>query len=111
MDSILNSIKKKLGIESSDTNFDDELIFHINSVLGICYQLGVGPKDKPYRIIDASNTWYDFMQGDQIDTVQDYVFAKVKIIFDPPTSSFVLAAYQDLAKEFEWRCNVDAETP
>lgn len=111
MDSILNSIKKKLGIEPEDENFDTELIMHINSTFGICYQLGVGPKDKPYRITDESNTWDEFMQGDQIDTVQDYIFAKVKIIFDPPTSSFVLAAYQDLAKEFEWRCNVDAETP
>lgn len=111
MDSILNSIKKKLGIEPQDENFDTELIMHINSAFGICYQLGVGPKDRPYRITDQNNIWSEFMQGDQIDTIQDYIFAKVKIIFDPPTSSFVLAAYQDLVKEFEWRCNVDAETP
>ena len=111
MNSILNSIKKKLGIEPDDKNFDTELIMHINSAFGICFQLGVGPKKSPYRITDDSNTWDEFMQGNQIETIKDYIFAKVKIIFDPPTSSFVLESYKELAREFEWRCNVDAETP
>lgn len=111
MDSILNSIKKLLGPEEDYTHFDKDLIFHINSAFGILFQLGVGPKDKPFRISGAEETWDEFLQGDQIETVKDYIFAKVKIIFDPPSSSFVLESYKDLAKEFEWRCNVDSETP
>ena len=111
MDSILNSVKSFLGPEASDTAFDPEIILLINSAFGICFQLGVGPKDSPYKIVDEDNTWDEFMQGDEIETIKSYICIKVKLAFDPPTSSFVLASYQDLAKEFEWRSNVDAETP
>ena len=111
MDSILDSVKSFLGPDSEDTSFDGPLILLINSVFGILFQLGVGPKDSPYRIVDGNSTWDEFMQGDEIETVKSYVCVKVKLLFDPPSSSFVLASYQDLAKEFEWRCNVDAETP
>ena len=111
MDSILTSIKKMLGIEENYPHFNDELVLFINSVFGILFQLGVGPKEKPFRITGSNETWDDFLVDDQIETVKSYVFAKVKLLFDPPSSSFVLNSYQDLIKEFEWRCNVDAETP
>ena len=110
MDSILTSIKKKLGIEEAYTHFDDQIIMAINSVFGILFQLGVGPKDQPYLIASKDNTWDEFFVGNQVQTVKDYIFVKVKLLFDPPSSSFVLASYQDLAREFEWRCNVDSET-
>ena len=111
MDSILTSVKKALGIEEDYTHFDSELIFFINSVFGILFQLGVGQKTEPFKITGSDELWDDFMYGDQIETVKSYVFAKVKLLFDPPTSSFVLESYKELTKEFEWRCNVDAETP
>lgn len=111
MDSILTSIKKTLGIEEDYPHFNDELIFFINSVFGILFQLGVGPKTEPFKITGSDETWDEFLVGNQIETVKSYIFAKVKLMFDPPSSSFVLASYQDLVKEFEWRCNVDAETP
>lgn len=111
MDSILTSIKKMLGIEEDYTQFDQELILFINSVFGILFQLGVGQTTEPYKIVDSTDVWDDFMKGDQIETVKSYVFMKVKLLFDPPSSSFVLNSYQELIKEFEWRCNVDAETP
>lgn len=110
MDSILNSVKSMLGIEVDDNSFDTELIVHINSILGLCFQLGVGPKDEPFTIENADAVWSDFIPDNQIVSVRTYVFVKVKLIFDPPSTSFVLASYQDLAKEFEWRCNVDSET-
>lgn len=111
MDSILTSIKKMLGIEEDYTQFDQELIVFINSVFGILFQLGVGPTDTPYSIRDEDSTWDEFISDDQIETVKSYVFMKVKLLFDPPSSSFVLSSYQELIKEFEWRCNVNAETP
>ena len=111
MDSILTSIKKMLGIEEDYTQFDQELILFINSVFGILFQLGVGQTTEPYKIADSTDVWDDFMKGDQIETVKSYVYMKVKLLFDPPSSSFVLNSYQELIKEFEWRCNVDAETP
>lgn len=111
MESILTSIKKMLGIEADYTHFDPELILFINSALGVCFQIGVGPTDKPFVIEGADETWDDFINGDQIQTVKTYIFEKVKVVFDPPQSSAVLNAYKEDIKEFEWRGNVDAETP
>ncbi len=111
MDSILTSIKKMLGIEEDYTHFDPELIIFINSVFGILFQLGVGPTDAPFTIIGKAEKWNDFIEDTQIETVKSYVFMKVKLLFDPPASSFVLSSYQELIKEFEWRCHIHAETP
>lgn len=109
--SILNSIKHLLGPETDYTHFDRDIILHINSVLGILFQMGVGPKDKPFKITGASETWDQFIEKDKIETVKSYIFAKVKLLFDPPSSSYVLSSYKDLADEMSWRSSIDAETP
>ena len=44
-DSILTSVKKLLGITEECTDFDADLILHINSVLMILTQIGVGPSE------------------------------------------------------------------
>lgn len=107
MESILNSIKKALGIEPDYNHFDPELIIHINSVFSTLYQLGVGPKEAAYHITDSSDTWDDFLSGKiDIDSVKTYVYLKVKTTFDPPQSSTVLEAYKEQIKEFEWRLNI-----
>ena len=110
MDSILNSIKKMLGIEPDYPQFDQELILFINSVFGILYQLGVGDDlTAQFSITGPEETWDQFISLGQIQTVKSYMFMKVKLLFDPPTNSSVLSSYQELIKEFEWRCNFDSE--
>lgn len=104
-DSILNSIKKLLGIEESYTHFDVDLIMHINSVFTILNQLGVG--EKAFSIKDSDSTWADFL-GDntEIEVIKTYMFMKVKQIFDPPLSSAVMESMNKLIAECEWRINV-----
>ena len=43
MDSILNSIKKLLGITADYTQFDTDITIHINTIISILSQIGVGP--------------------------------------------------------------------
>ena len=38
-----------------------------------------------------------------IENVKTYVYIKVKMVFDPPTSSALIDAYNAQAKELEWR--------
>ena len=83
MDSILTSIKKMLGIEKDATEFDQELIMFINSVLGICFQLGVGPKDEPFTISGKDEVWADFIQDDQIESVKTYILLQHRLFFLP----------------------------
>lgn len=112
MNSILDSIKKLLGITKDYTHFDDDIIIHINSVFPTLRQLGVGPADG-FTIKDNTAKWSDFISEDhkEFESVKTYVYMKVKLIFDPPLSSAVMESYKGFIKEFEWRLNVDAETP
>ena len=109
MDSILVSIKKLLGIAADYTHFDPDIIMHINSAFSILTQLGVGPPEG-FRIEDDVKTWNDFISDTiRLDAVKSYVYLKVGLMFDPPTSSAVLSAKERQISELEWRLNVAAE--
>lgn len=108
MESILTSIKKLLGIEEDYTQFDSDIIIHINSSLMYLNQLGVGPKT--FVISDKTKTWEDYLgENENIEAVKSYIYLKVRLIFDPPTSSSVLDAMERQIKEFEWRLTVQME--
>lgn len=109
MDSILTSIKKLLGIAEDYEHFDQDLIMHINSVLSILTQLGVGPS-KGFSIEDENATWNDFIPEDKrLSSIRSYVYMKVKLLFDPPLSSSVMESMNRMISEFEWRLNVAVE--
>ena len=107
-DSILNSVKLQLGILPEYTAFDQQLILDINTAFSILHQLGVGPKDG-YEIEDESNRWDEVVTKQSLNMIKSYVFLKVKLLFDPPTTSFVLDAYNKQLAEMEWRINSEVE--
>ena len=108
MDSILNSIKKLLGITEDYKHFDPDIIIHINSVFFTLNQLGVGPED-PFIIEDESATWDEFSPDGDVEAVKSYVGLKVKLLFDPPTHGSLMSAIQEQIKEYEWRLNVQVD--
>lgn len=108
MESILTSIKKMLGIDEAYTHFDADIIMHINSVLMILTQLGVGPEEG-FVIEDDTSTWINFIpeaNAAQLHAVKTYIYMKVKLVFDPPLSSAVIESMNRQIAEFEWRLNV-----
>lgn len=108
-ESILTSIKKLLGIVESYEHFDQDIIIHINSAFMILRQLGVGPV-KAFTIQDDGATWRDFL-GDNYDleSVKTLVYLRVRLIFDPPSSSFAIESINKIIKELEWRLNVECD--
>ena len=114
MESILTSIKKLLGIAEEYEHFDNDIIMHINSVFMILTQLGVGPS-KGFVITDSSASWDDFLPegGEKLQAVKTYMYMKVRLMFDPPTSSAVMESMNRMVSEFEWRLNaaVDSGDP
>lgn len=105
-DNILATIKKLLGLSSDYTEFDTDIVLHINSVFSILQQLGVGPENG-FKIVDGNETWASYINNDnQINDVITYVYLKVRSLFDPPTNSSILNAHQEMIKELEWRLNV-----
>ena len=109
MESILTSVKKLLGIDDEYTHFDMDIIMHINSVFAVLTQLGVGPSEG-FSITDQYATWDDFFQNTlYMEMVKSYMYMKVRLMFDPPTSSSVLSAMERQISELEWRINFTAE--
>lgn len=111
-DSILESIKNSLGINKEITVFDQDIIMHINSVFSTLNQLGVESSVNTYRISGSDETWTSYFGDDDVlvDMLKEYTYLKVRIVFDPPTSSFVLDSIKAQAQELEWRINIQAET-
>lgn len=104
--SILHSTKKILGIDEAYTVFDLDVITHINSAFATLQQIGVGPTNG-FMIEDESLEWDAFLSDDpRLNAVKTYVYARVRILFDPPTTSFVLNSLSEQIKEMEWRLQV-----
>jgi hypothetical protein len=107
--SILTSTKKILGLDASYTVFDLDIITHINTAFSTLTQLGVGP-EAGFMIEDDTAVWDDFIVDDiQYNAVKSYVFLRVKQLFDPPTTSYLITAVDNQIKELEWRLNVHRE--
>ena len=104
-ESILTSVKKLVGGITADYDaFDQDIIIHINTVLGILIQMGIGTPG--VFITDATTTWQDFLNEDDLinlPAVKSWVALKVRMIFDPPTTSSVSEAMKETLKELEWR--------
>ena len=107
--SILNTTKKLLGLDSSYDAFDTDVIIGINSALFTLMQLGVGPSSG-FVVSDATQAWSDFAgEGTDLEALKQYVYLRTKIAFDPPANASVLQAFKDLCSEYEWRLNVQVD--
>lgn len=107
--SIFDSIKKLLGIPSEVTEFDTDILIHINSVFSVLTQLGVGPSSG-FSIEDSSAEWSDFIGDDaRLSDVKSFVYLKTRLLFDPPASSAAMDAMNRMASELEWRINVSVD--
>ena len=104
-DSILETVKDQIGIDRRNTDFDRDLIMCINSILFILYQEGLLQEN--YEIMDNVPTWQDILleerSKDALNVLIKWVSLRVRLLFDPPTSSVLLQALKDNAAELEWR--------
>ena len=105
-DSVLSSTKQMLGIRPEDTSFDVNVIMSINTALTILMDLGLTEVEDQIVTSDKM-TWDELLGGrTDIEYVKTYVYQKVKLIFDPPTSTAAIDAMQRSISELEWRiCN------
>lgn len=108
--SILKSVKKALGIDDSITHFDIDIIMHINSAFAVLNQLGVGP-EFGYQIEDSSAVWASFYGTDKrYNLIRTYVYLKVRILFDPPTTGYHMDAMKEQLLEHETRISYYRES-
>lgn len=107
-ESILNSIKKLLGLDSDYEAFDTDVIVFINSALMQLSQIGVG--EIGFAISSAGETWSSFLKSrDDLAAAKDYVYISTRLVFDPPSSASVIASYEKIRDELAWRLKVRSE--
>lgn len=107
--SMLTNVKKIVGLAEADTSFDPDIIMHTNAVLSVLTQLGIGPEDG-FMIEDATPTWEDFLVGDKrLNMVKTYVYLRVRLLFDPPSTSFVIESLNKQIEELEVRMSIVRE--
>lgn len=124
--SILLEIKKLLGIDPDYKVFDTDVIVAINSEFMTLNQLGVGPNEG-FLITGEKETWkdyfinqwewspFDLVKGviyertSNLEAVKSCLHLNARLLFDPPTSSFVLEAMKEMKREYEWRLNAQVE--
>lgn len=107
--SILDSVKKYVGLDPSYTAFDTDILMHINSAFSTLEQVGVGPAGG-FMIEDSVPTWDAFLGTDKrLNNVKLYVFLEVRLIFDPPQTGYLVEAFQKKRDEELWRISVTRE--
>lgn len=109
MESILQSVKKVIGISGEYDVFDVDILMHINSFFGSLNQMGIGPEE-PFVVSTGEEVWSDFIQDKKtIEMVRSYISLRARLVFDPPSNSITSEALRETIKELEWRMHFDAE--
>jgi hypothetical protein len=107
--SILKSVKKTLGLDESLKAFDQDLLMHINTVFFTLNQLGLGPVDG-FMVEDDTEVWEDFTGGRiNLNAVKTYVYLRVRLLFDPPGTSYHIAAIEKQVEELTYRLQMERE--
>lgn len=101
-DSILNTIKKLLGLDTVYTVFDTDVISGINTSIWRLRQLGVGQDN--FVVTDATATWNDYLGEDvnKMEVVKTFIYLSTRLLFDPPTNNASLFnSYQQQLEKYE----------
>ena len=107
--SILDSVKRLLGISEDDDGFDYEVKDLINAEFLTLHQLGIGP-EAGFSINGPDDTWGSYTDNKHLlDAVRQFVYLRFRLIFDPPASSVVSDAINSRISELEFRLNSQAE--
>ena len=108
--SILEDIRALLLADEDSTEFDTDLIVHINSAFAVLSQLGAGPSDGFY-IEDESEEWNDFTEDPVLQGMaRMFVVLSVRLVFDSPANSFTQETLKQQIEEYKWRIAIMADS-
>lgn len=102
--SVLDTVKKHVGLFPEDGEFDVELINHINSALFVMYET-ITLTTMP-MITSRQETWEDILTKEVMEqylVIPSYIGLRVKLIFDTPINSFAIEALKKQISEYEYR--------
>jgi hypothetical protein len=98
-----------IGLDPSYKAYDLTVITHINTVFDRLQTLGIGPVDG-FMIENDSTMWDDFLVGKKtLNSVKSYMYLSVRILFDPPQTSYLISSFQNQIDKMEWLLNMTRE--
>jgi hypothetical protein len=111
--SILQTVRSAVGLSSDTTDFDTELLMHINGAIGKLNQNGVGN----FLVVDNEDQkWIDLQDATQVEgnkyfqMIPLFITLSTKLLFDPPPPSAV-QTYQNNIDQALWRLKIAYEEP
>lgn len=108
-ESILNTIKTMIGLSPDDAEFNTDILVFVNSALMTLRQIGIGPQNG-FSVSDSTQTWSEFIEDIRYyESVKSYIYLKVRLMFDPPATSYVSEQMKTEIQEIEWRLKVEKE--
>lgn len=96
---ILQDTKAYLGLMEDDTSFDNEISDAIDNALSTATQL-----NREVGVDISSKVEYPSTTLGKI--LRQYVNYSVRLVFDPPQTSFAIKAVEALRQEAEWRLTI-----
>lgn len=106
-ENILESIRSLVISDPDDTNFDNDILAHIQSTMLPFIRIGAFDISKN---ITTDTSWGDLTKDTNIlYSIKNYIYLKVKLIFDPPSSSSVLNWYTTEINRLEFDINFYVE--
>lgn len=110
--SILRSVRKVIGVSIDDDSFDTDLLMNINTVISYLKQLGISPLETGFYVEDETQYWSDYLGEEDVSLpmIRSYICYKVRMMFDPPTTSITMEALKNNINELEFRINLLAES-
>jgi hypothetical protein len=102
-----------VGLDATNSDFDTDLLMHINSAIGKLNQNGVGN----FLVVeDGQQKWIDLQNATQVEgnkyfqMIPSFIAISTKLLFDPPPPSSVQYHAQN-ADQILWRLKVAYEEP
>lgn len=111
IESVFGSIKERIGgFETYGDAFDNDILASINSAFATLHQLGIDNGDgNPIRIDNPDVKWTDILDMTRYGWLKDYVYMKVRLVFDPPSNASVLSSMERQLDELVWRIEVERD--
>ena len=110
LNSVLNTIKKLLGLDADDDSFDSDICIGINSAILTLSQLGLEGTEG-FIVTSDEQEWSDYLKDNKLlPMVQQYIHLKTKMSFDPLQNSVVCENLKQIITELEWRIRMVSET-
>jgi hypothetical protein len=111
--SILKDIRAGVGLDASASDFDTDILIHINSAIGRLNQNGIGN----FLVVeDEAQTWDDLRNLSQVagnqyfKMIPSFITISTKLLFDPPPPSAV-HYHSDNVDKTLWRLKLAYEEP